>query len=323
MDLLADFITDDRVGYCEQFAAAMAAMGRTLGIPSRVVVGLPRTASRRPTAGSSTPATTGTRGRRCTSAASAGCASSRPPAQRAGATPAWTRQDINAADPSAPPSTTTAPSRAPDVPSSSDRRPRPAPTTARRSRGGRSPGSVLVVLVGVGPGVVRRAQRRRRLGAARPGAPRRGRLGRAARHRARPRAGLARAALAARAGAQRRGPGVRRRARARSRRWRVCWCRWSAAATAARPRAPVTDGRAGGALTHRRDRGVVAQGDARTASTASAAGGVGCGRCRCCAGRCCAGVADGLLERWLNGSAERAVSSPGCAGAPSAAPCAA
>jgi hypothetical protein len=39
MDLLATFVTDDRVGYCEQFAAAMAAMGRALEIPSRVVVG--------------------------------------------------------------------------------------------------------------------------------------------------------------------------------------------------------------------------------------------------------------------------------------------
>ncbi|WP_460843361.1 transglutaminase family protein, partial [Nocardioides marmoraquaticus] len=39
LDLLADFVTTDKVGYCEQFAAAMAAMGRTLGIPSRVAVG--------------------------------------------------------------------------------------------------------------------------------------------------------------------------------------------------------------------------------------------------------------------------------------------
>jgi transglutaminase-like putative cysteine protease len=39
MDLLAHFVTDDKVGYCEQFASAMAAMGRSLGIPSRVVVG--------------------------------------------------------------------------------------------------------------------------------------------------------------------------------------------------------------------------------------------------------------------------------------------
>lgn len=39
MDLLAHFVTDDRVGYCEQYAAAMALMGRILGIPSRVAVG--------------------------------------------------------------------------------------------------------------------------------------------------------------------------------------------------------------------------------------------------------------------------------------------
>lgn len=39
MSELARFITTDKVGYCEQFAAAMAVMGRTLGIPSRVAVG--------------------------------------------------------------------------------------------------------------------------------------------------------------------------------------------------------------------------------------------------------------------------------------------
>ncbi|HEY6933477.1 MAG TPA: DUF3488 and transglutaminase-like domain-containing protein [Marmoricola sp.] len=39
MSELAAFITTDKVGYCEQFAAAMAVMGRTLGIPSRVAVG--------------------------------------------------------------------------------------------------------------------------------------------------------------------------------------------------------------------------------------------------------------------------------------------
>lgn len=39
MSELAAFVTHDKVGYCEQFAAAMAVMGRTLGIPSRVVVG--------------------------------------------------------------------------------------------------------------------------------------------------------------------------------------------------------------------------------------------------------------------------------------------
>lgn len=41
-DALLSFLRtgeDGRVGYCEQFAAAMALMGRTLGIPSRVAVG--------------------------------------------------------------------------------------------------------------------------------------------------------------------------------------------------------------------------------------------------------------------------------------------
>ncbi|MFL6061102.1 MAG: transglutaminaseTgpA domain-containing protein [Marmoricola sp.] len=36
---LVRFITVDKVGYCEQFAAAMAVMARSLGIPARVVVG--------------------------------------------------------------------------------------------------------------------------------------------------------------------------------------------------------------------------------------------------------------------------------------------
>jgi transglutaminase-like putative cysteine protease len=36
---LVTFLTTDKVGYCEQFAAAMAVMARTLGIPARVAVG--------------------------------------------------------------------------------------------------------------------------------------------------------------------------------------------------------------------------------------------------------------------------------------------
>lgn len=47
VDDLERFLTpgpDGRVGYCEQFASAMALMGRTLNIPSRVVVGFLRPA---------------------------------------------------------------------------------------------------------------------------------------------------------------------------------------------------------------------------------------------------------------------------------------
>ena len=41
-DVLLDFLTTDRVGYCEQFAAAMALLARTLDIPARVAVGFLR-----------------------------------------------------------------------------------------------------------------------------------------------------------------------------------------------------------------------------------------------------------------------------------------
>ena len=39
---LQKFITTDRVGYCEQFSAAMAVMARTLNIPARIAVGFLR-----------------------------------------------------------------------------------------------------------------------------------------------------------------------------------------------------------------------------------------------------------------------------------------
>lgn len=39
---LVGFLTTDKVGYCEQFATAMAVMTRTIGIPSRVAVGFGR-----------------------------------------------------------------------------------------------------------------------------------------------------------------------------------------------------------------------------------------------------------------------------------------
>jgi transglutaminase-like putative cysteine protease len=163
MDLLANFITNDRVGYCEQFAAAMSAMGRTLKIPSRVVVGFLH-------------GTEQTDGRILYTSddrhawpemyfGGVGWVRFEPtPGSRAGATPAWTRQDINAADPSAAPSATTAPTRAPD----------PSTTTADSQTSDNGSISIpwwpvaglgLLVLVGVGPGVVRREQRRRRLGA--------------------------------------------------------------------------------------------------------------------------------------------------------------
>ncbi len=166
MDLLADFITDDRVGYCEQFAAAMAAMGRTLKIPSRVVVGF--------LDGTAEPD-----GRILYTSderhawpemyfSGIGWVRFEPtPGQRAGATPSWTRQDLNAP----------APTTAPDDAASRAPAPRPDGATADSQSsddGGVSvpwwpfAGLGLVLLAGIGPGVVRRTQRRRRLGGSDP-----------------------------------------------------------------------------------------------------------------------------------------------------------
>ncbi len=41
-ETIAAFVTDEREGYCEQFASAMALMARSLGIPARVAVGFLR-----------------------------------------------------------------------------------------------------------------------------------------------------------------------------------------------------------------------------------------------------------------------------------------
>jgi len=161
MDLLASFVTDDRVGYCEQFAAAMAAMGRVLGIPSRVVVGF-------------LDGTTEPDGRILYTSddrhawpemyfTGVGWVRFEPtPGQRAGATPSWTRQDVSAAQPSAAPSAAASQGAAAEP----DRA--PTDTNAGEDQGFPVPRwpvvSLLVVLVlGLGPGLVRRIQRRRRL----------------------------------------------------------------------------------------------------------------------------------------------------------------
>lgn len=163
MELLADFITDDRVGYCEQFAAAMAAMGRALKIPSRVVVGF--------LDGTAEPD-----GRILYTSddrhawpemyfSGVGWVRFEPtPSQRAGATPAWTRQSLDSDAPSTAPSPGAAQSQAPRA----DR----TPVDQQQGDGGAArvpwwPFAALgvVLLLGIGPGVVRRAQRRRRLAA--------------------------------------------------------------------------------------------------------------------------------------------------------------
>jgi transglutaminase-like putative cysteine protease len=160
MDLLADFITDDRIGYCEQFAAAMAAMGRTLRIPSRVAVGFL----------DGTPQPDGTilytsDDRHAWPEmyfSGVGWVRFEPtPGQRAGATPSWTRQDVNAPDPASAPSASPAPARGADAAAGADEEQGSDGTVAVPWWPAGLAG--LLVLVGVLPGVVRRAQRRRRL----------------------------------------------------------------------------------------------------------------------------------------------------------------
>jgi transglutaminase-like putative cysteine protease len=163
MDLLASFVTDDRVGYCEQFAAAMATMGRVLGIPSRVAVGF-LDGTRQPD------------GRLLYTSddrhawpemyfSGVGWVRFEPtPGQRAGATPPWTRQDANPPDAAQAPSASASPRTA------------PAPDQAPEDAAGEGSGDTRTAwwplqVVGVAgvlavlPSLLRRVQRRRRLAA--------------------------------------------------------------------------------------------------------------------------------------------------------------
>ena len=200
--------------------------------------------------------------------------------------PAWTRQAIDAADPSAAPSADhgaePGAGAEPDAPTA-----RPAPTN-----GGVSvPWWPVAALRRAGPASasgrasLRRVQRRRR-------------LARAPTRCTWPRApGPSCAPPPSTSGWT--GPSSARRASRRAASWARCPAPSPTRSRSlegllvqvergryGRGRGRVGHhGRARGALAHGRDRGVVAQGDAAAASTASAAGGVGCGRCRCCAGR--------------------------------------
>ena len=160
-DLLASFVTDDRVGYCEQFAAAMATMARTLGIPSRVVVGFLR--------GSSQPdgelLFTSDDRHAWPEVYFSGFGWVRfepTPGQRTGASPAWTRSDDAVSDPDAAEAPTLAP-----VP----RQLPPDATSGDATASGSGwavpwqplAGLAALVLLMLTPAGVRRGQRHRRL----------------------------------------------------------------------------------------------------------------------------------------------------------------
>lgn len=161
LDLLADFVTDDRVGYCEQFAAAMAAMGRSLGIPSRVAVGFLRPEE---LPGGELRFTSDDRHAWVEMYfRGSGWVRFEPtPAQVSGESPAYTRQTPDEPEAQAP--------AAPAPPVSEPLPDRESPDTASPGPAVSAGGGLLLVLVvsaltgvALGPTLLRRRQRRRRL----------------------------------------------------------------------------------------------------------------------------------------------------------------
>lgn len=162
---LARFVTTDRVGYCEQFAAAMALMARSLDIPTRVVVGFLNAGLIGPDA------------YRYTSDdlhawpevyfEGSGWVRFEPtPSVRTGTAPAWTR-GVDARPEVTPSAATPTPSQAAPT-----RTPEQTPEQAADATGSSSNTLQVVLLVGLAllvlcavaaPGVIRVRQRTRRL----------------------------------------------------------------------------------------------------------------------------------------------------------------
>lgn len=167
LEQLARFITTDKVGYCEQYAAAMAVMARAVGIPARVVVGFLKPSERTPS------------GFRYTSDdlhawpeiyfAGSGWVRFEPtPSARTGASPAWTRSSVESP---APKPTPGAPTASPSRQASPETVPVPTGTGSEAAAEPEVPVGVLVaggiavlVLLLSTPALVRSRQRRRRYG---------------------------------------------------------------------------------------------------------------------------------------------------------------
>lgn len=161
-DALVHFITDEKVGYCEQFAAAMAVMARTLGVPARVVVGFLKPSK----VDDSTTTYTSNALHAWPEIYFEGSGWVRfepTPPSRTGAAPDWTQQQLLPA-----PIPTETPGALP-IPAPQQRRPviPDAVTPASESDGsnGLLPVMALLVVAAVAltvPALVRRRQRRRR-----------------------------------------------------------------------------------------------------------------------------------------------------------------
>lgn len=163
MGQLVRFLTTDKIGYCEQFAAAMAVMARTLDIPARVVVGFLQ------------PGQISTGLFRYTSSdlhawpeiyfRGSGWVRFEPtPSARTGTPPPWTRDGVQA--PVAP-TPTASPTQSVPTPTAAPRQQTDSTEVADSSSPAPLAIGVLVIAVTglllVLPGLVRRSRRRRRL----------------------------------------------------------------------------------------------------------------------------------------------------------------
>ena len=165
MSQLERFITTDKVGYCEQFAAAMAIMVRALGIPARVVVGF--LAPEQVSQNRFVYTTDDLHAWPEVYFRGTGWVRFEPtPSSRTGVAPTWTRGNAPAPTPSTP---SAAPTTAAPLPG-----PGKKPTEEKTSSSTTASSSgtylrllVLLLLLGVlaVPATVRRSQRRRRFAA--------------------------------------------------------------------------------------------------------------------------------------------------------------
>jgi transglutaminase-like putative cysteine protease len=162
---LVRFLTTDKVGYCEQFAAAMAVMARTLGVPARVAVGFLE--PQRLQDGTYLYTSDELHAWPEMYFGGSGWVRFEPtPAARTGANPPPWTTGTGPQEQTSGPSISAAPTDVATKPA----REKPAATATHASSGGGSTavawlvGLALVLLVLALPGVVRSRQRRRRLG---------------------------------------------------------------------------------------------------------------------------------------------------------------
>ncbi|WP_166140465.1 transglutaminase family protein [Nocardioides ochotonae] len=172
-DDLQKFLVEDRRGYCEQFAAAMAVMARSIGIPARVAVGFLR--PQRIGAGTWEYSTWDLHAWPELFVPGSGWVAFEPtPPDRAAEVPPYTRIDVGTGIEPALPTEAARPNEN-DLPRGADTAPAPTPTEDApvaavadegfpwRTVAGAILGTVLLAGLLLLPGAVRRGRRERRL----------------------------------------------------------------------------------------------------------------------------------------------------------------